>query len=69
MAWPQQDLFEFSQDLSGLGIVQANLAWQVGHCNPLRSTGVHVDYVGEGKTSNNESPLLSKTNSAGTKHE
>ena len=36
-------------DSSGLGIVPANLAWQNGHWNPVESTGVHMDYVGEGK--------------------
>ena len=36
-------------DSSGLGIVPANLAWQIGHWNPLESSGVHMDYVGEGK--------------------
>ena len=36
-------------DWSGLGFVPANLAWQNGHWNPLESTGVHMEYVGEGK--------------------
>ena len=36
-------------DSSGLGFVPANLAWQNGHWNPLESSGVHMDYVGEGK--------------------
>ena len=36
-------------DSSGLGIVPANLAWQIGHWNPLESSGVHMDYMGEGK--------------------
>ena len=27
-------------DSSGLGIVPANLAWQIGHWNPLESSGV-----------------------------
>jgi hypothetical protein len=34
---------------SGLGIAPANLAWQESHWNPLESTRVHMDYVGEGK--------------------
>jgi hypothetical protein len=38
---------------SGLGIAPANLAWQEGHWNPLESTGVHMDYVGEGKDLDN----------------
>ena len=29
--------------------VPANLAWKNGHWNPVESSGVHMDYVGEGK--------------------
>ena len=36
-------------DSSELGIVPANLAWQNGHWNPVESSGVHIDYMGEGK--------------------
>ena len=36
-------------DWTGLDIAPANLAWQEGHCNPVESSGVHIDYVGEGK--------------------
>ena len=47
--WESSGLDWTGLDSSGLGIVPANLAWQNGHWNPLESSGVHMDYVGEGK--------------------
>jgi len=34
---------------SGLGIVPASLAWVWPGWSPLESTGIHLDYMGEGK--------------------
>ena len=47
--WESSGPDQTGLDSSGLGIVPANLAWQIGPWNPVESSGVHVDYVGEGK--------------------